>query len=90
MIKQVGAKAEWNNVALRSMDEVSEIFRSFSGTGFNFFKIFVINHRDVCLCNRFPVNTGRKLNVHKTFRRHPGHPLNVLCTFSLSPVSTGF
>ena len=36
-----------------------------------------------------PVDTGRKLNVHKTFRRRPGRLLNVLCTFSLRPVSTG-
>ena len=36
-----------------------------------------------------PVDTGRKLNVHKTFRRHPGRLLNVLCTFNLLPVSTG-
>ena len=36
-----------------------------------------------------PVDTGRKLNVHKTFRRRPGSLLNVLCTFILSPVSTG-
>ena len=27
-----------------------------------------------------PVGTGRKLNVHKTFRRRPGRLLNVLCT----------
>ena len=33
-----------------------------------------------------PVDTGRKLNVHKTFRRRL---LNVLCLFSLRPVSTG-
>ena len=39
--------------------------------------------------NRVPVDTERKLNVHKTFRRHPGRFLNVLCTFSLRPVSTG-
>ena len=39
--------------------------------------------------NIFPVDTGRKLNVHKTFRRRPGRLLNVLCTFSLRPVSTG-
>ena len=38
----------------------------------------------------FPVDTGRKLNVHKTFRRRPGRLLNVLCTFNLRPVSTGF
>ena len=38
----------------------------------------------------FPVDTGRKLNVHKTFRRRPGRLLNVLCTFNLRPISTGF
>ena len=37
----------------------------------------------------FSLDTGRKLNVHKTFRRRLGHLLNVLCTFSLRPVSTG-
>ena len=37
----------------------------------------------------FPVDTKRKLNVHKTFRRPPGRLLNVLCTFNLRPVSTG-
>ena len=36
-----------------------------------------------------PVDTGRKLNLHKTFRRRPGRLLNVLCTFNLRPVSTG-
>ena len=35
------------------------------------------------------VDTRRKLNVHKTFRRRPGRRLNVLCTFNLRPVSTG-
>ena len=35
------------------------------------------------------VDTGRKLNVHKTFRRRPGRLLNVLCTLNLRPVSTG-
>ena len=37
----------------------------------------------------YPVDTGRKLNVHKTFRRRPGRLLNVLCTFNLHPVTTG-
>ena len=37
--------------------------------------------------NIFPVDTGRKLNVHKTFRRR--RLLNVLCTFNLCVVSTG-
>ena len=36
-----------------------------------------------------PEDTGRKLNVHKTFRRCPGRLPNVLCTFNLRPVSTG-
>ena len=36
-----------------------------------------------------PIDTGRKLNVHKTFRRRPQRLLNVLCTFSLHPVPTG-
>ena len=36
----------------------------------------------------FPIDTGRKLNVHKTFRIRLGRLLNVLCTFSLRPVST--
>ena len=36
-----------------------------------------------------PVNTGRKLNVYKTFRRRPWRLPNVLCTFNLRPVSTG-
>ena len=37
----------------------------------------------------FPVDTGRQLNLHKTFRRRPGRLLNVLCSFNLRPVSTG-
>ena len=36
-----------------------------------------------------PVDTGRKLNVHNTFRRRPGRLLNVVCTFSSRPLSTG-
>ena len=35
------------------------------------------------------VDTGRKLNVHKTFRRRPGRLLDILCTFNLRAVSTG-
>ena len=41
------------------------------------------------LLKLFPVDTGRKLNAHKTFRRRPGRLLNVLCTYNLRPVSTG-
>ena len=36
-----------------------------------------------------PVETGRKFNVYKTFRRRPGRLLNVLCTLNLRPVSMG-
>ena len=43
----------------------------------------------VMLCMKIPVDTGRKLNVHKTFRRRPGRLLNILSTFNLRPVSTG-
>ena len=47
-------------------------------------------HLKILLSHCFPVDTVRKLNVHKTFRGRPGHLLNVLCTFNLCPVSTGF
>ena len=40
--------------------------------------------------NSYPVDTGRKLNVHKTFKRRPGRLLNILRTFSLRPVSKGY
>ena len=36
----------------------------------------------------FPVDTGRKLNVHKMFRRRPGRLLNVSYTFNLRSAST--
>ena len=36
------------------------------------------------------LGTGRKLNVCKTFSRRPGHLLNVLCTFNLRLVPTGW
>ena len=36
-----------------------------------------------------PIDTGRKLNVHKTFRGRPGRLLSVLSRFNLCPVSTG-
>ena len=37
----------------------------------------------------FPVDTGRKLKVYKTFKRRPGRLLNALCTFNLRPVCAG-
>ena len=41
------------------------------------------------LQHKNPVDTGRKLNVHKTSTRCSGHLLNVLYTFDLRPVPTG-
>ena len=35
------------------------------------------------------INTGRKLNVYKTFRRHLGCLLNVFCTINLRCVFRG-
>ena len=43
--------------------------------------------------NIFPfhlLGTKRKLNVHKTSRRHPQRLLSVLCTFNLRLVSRGY
>ena len=37
----------------------------------------------------FSLDAGRKLNIHKMFRRSSGHLLNVLCTFNLRPVPRG-
>ena len=47
------------------------------------------NHEDehLDMVKAAPVDTGHKLNVHKTFRRRPGRLLNVLYTFNLRPVS---
>ena len=49
-----------------------------------------ISYEDVIISDLYPVDTGRILNIHKTFRRRPGRFLNVLCTFNLRPVSTGY
>ena len=40
-------------------------------------------------CCVLPVDTGRKSNVRKMFRRRPERLLNLLCTLNLQPVSTG-
>ena len=37
----------------------------------------------------FPVDTGRKLNVHKTFIGRPGRLLNILRMLNLHPVTAG-
>ena len=55
--------------------------------------VFQVNqqniHTTLTILNVIPVDTERKLNVHKMFRRRPGRLLNVLCAFSLHHVSTG-
>ena len=58
----------------------------------NYFAVEIRKHgTDFCInIHYYPVDTGRKLNVHKTFKRRPGRLLNVLCTFNLRPVSTGY
>ena len=38
----------------------------------------------------YPLETGRKLNVHKTFRSRPGRLLTILCPFNLHPVPRGY
>ena len=37
----------------------------------------------------YPPGAGRKLNVHKTFRRRSARLVNVLCTFMLCSVTRG-
>ena len=43
---------------------------------------------ETLISSPYPVDTGHKLNVHKTFRRRLRRFLNVLCTFNLRPVPT--
>ena len=50
--------------------------------------IFKLATPGLRILHEYPVDTGRKLNVHKTFKRGPGRLLNGLCTFNLHPVST--
>ena len=59
----------------------------------NFWQLFLelYNHSWIFICvSTYPLDTGRKLNVHKMFIRRPGRLLNVLCTFSLHPVPRGY
>ena len=50
---------------------------------------FILYRATIFTTRTYTADTGRKLNVHKTFIRRPGCFLNVLCTFNLRPVSTG-
>ena len=51
--------------------------------------LFPLINKNLKNLNFYQVDTGRKLNVYKTFRRRTGRLLNVLWTFNLRPVSTG-
>lgn len=35
-------------------------------------------------------DTGRKLKIHQTFRRHPGSDLNLVCKYHMPPVPRRF
>ena len=57
-------------------------------------QVRLLNDRGVCnkvdrafVNVNTPVNAGRKLNLHKTFRKCPGRLLNMFCTFKLRPAS---
>ena len=66
----------------------------FSGIFYDMHDLYLEQNKDSIsirsnFMRNFPVDTRRKLNVSKTFRRRPGCLLNALCTFNLRPVSTG-
>ena len=57
-------------------------------------KIFRKYKKPLCSWTRYgwqlvSLDTGCKLNLNKTFRRHAGRVLNVFCTFNLHPMSRG-
>ena len=54
------------------------------------YSILKLNLTLTIATKQLPRRQRRKFNVHKTFRRRPGRVLNVLCTFSLRPVSLGY
>ena len=43
----------------------------------------------VSIPSKKPLDTRRKLNVHKTLKRRPGCLLDILCTFNLRALFTG-
>ena len=68
----------------------SFIFQHFHQRPLSFHWYYALcNYADDNTMYSSPVDTGRKLNVHKTFRKRPGHLLNVSFTFNLNLVSTG-
>ena len=75
MLKKISKSASWEGIGTRG------VFRSQSKNfigdvllGSNKPLGMIFENSINCL-TKFPVNTGRKLNVHKTFRRRPGRPV---------------
>ena len=75
---QIYAKITEENYKIQKIQPTSPEYETMCITGIR------KTYQQLC-----PVDTGRKLNVHMTFRRRSGRLLNVLCTFNLRPVSTG-
>ena len=50
---------------------------------------FKLSENNVILFMYYPLDTRRKLNVHMTFRRRPGHLLNILLAFNSRSVPRG-
>ena len=76
---------------LYSNSYLHDIWKYIQNFTWNFKEKLELNFQNTTYCSSLqpiPADTGRKLNVHKTFRRRPGCLLNVLCTFNLRPVST--
>ena len=53
----------------------------------NFSTVISEVHLGSSQTSKMLLDTERKLNVHKTFRRRPGHLLNILYTFNLRNMS---
>ena len=81
------AVRNWPKKVCSSKTCINTVNKEFNTTSDDYNKIFeaanLIRKKNVD-----PVDTGRKLNAHKTFRRRPGRLLNALCTFNLRPLST--
>ena len=71
-----------NNLILRAIESNFRWERFLSRT-------FIHTENHKTMTSAFPVDTGRTLSVHKTFRRRPRRLLTDLYTFNLRPVSMG-
>ena len=73
-----------NNIAKvsKTLDGIDEVMKQCVGIFSNIAAPHIYNYHPQMLQGPYPVDTRRKLNVHKPFRRRPGRLLNVLCTFN--------